>query len=239
MKKTGKVKLVYLLALGLIVSMVGCINVNDANVPVTDYRSLVKFVNLANTGSSMAVAVDGNSVATVNYGAASDTINLPSGTRLFKFTYGSAFDTLRTALKSQYAYIAYAVSDPSVGVNKASYYFFADRYIFSTGGVKDSVLVSFVNMSPDTAGNISGGVNFIVTIGTKDSTVATGVLLGKQTANVKVAASANPKYTITDANGSTLTGMDHVSLNGQALGRYKVVLYGSGANLKTVVLKVN
>jgi len=237
MKKTGKVKLVHLLAVSLIVSMVGCINVNDANIPVTDYRSLVKFVNLANTGTSMGVSVDGNSVATVNYGAASDTINLPSGTRLFKFTYGSAFDTLRAALKSQYAYVAYAVSDPSVGVNKVSYYFFADRYIFSTGGVKDSVLVSFANMSPDTAGNVAGGVGFILTIGTKDSTVATGIGLGKQTANIQVAASANPKYTITDANGNAL--INHVSLNGQALGRYKVVLYGSGANLKTAVLKVN
>lgn len=237
MKKTSKVKLVHLLALSLIVSMVGCINVNDANIPVTDYRSLVKFVNLANTGTSMAVAVDGNSVATVNYGSASDTINLPSGTRLFKFTYGSAYDTLRTALKSQFAYVAYAVSDPSVGVNKTSYYFYADRYIFSTGGVKDSVLISFVNMSPDTAGNVAGGVGFIVTIGTKDSTIATNVGLGKQTAYVQVAVSANPKYTIVDANGSVLK--DHVPLNGQALGRYKVVLYGSGANLKTAVLKVN
>ncbi len=244
MRPLGLVRPFGVLAFVLAVSLAGCVNVNDTNVPVTNYESSVKFVNLSDAAGSMAVVIDSannpvTSPLTVNYGPsnASAYVTVLSGIRRFRFTFGSAaVDTFAQALISENKYSCFVVSDGSAGVSSRTYVFAPERYTFSEKGVKDSILVRFLNLSADTTANISGGVSFILTLGTKDSTFTDPIVYPSGSGYFQVAASANPKYSIMAADGSTLI-IDHVSLNGQAMGRYSVIIYGSGNNVTSYVLK--
>ncbi|MGC9125808.1 MAG: hypothetical protein ACP5GW_06775, partial [Caldisericaceae bacterium] len=86
------------------VFLAGCVDVNQPAVHTKNYVSPARFINLA-VNSSLTVTVDGNSAATgVAYGSTSAYLDLPSGSRLFRFSYGSVVDSLRQSLTSQYKY---------------------------------------------------------------------------------------------------------------------------------------
>ncbi len=244
MRPLGLVKPLGALILFVIASFAGCVNVNDTNVPVTNYTSEMKFVNLSDAAGSVTVVIDSvNNPVTpqfsVNYGPSNATAYLTvlSGVRRFRFSFGTAtIDTFAQGVISEKKYSCFVTSDGSVGVTKRTYSFVPERYTFSSTGVKDSILVRFINMSADTAANFVGGVYFVLTIGTKDSSLADPITYASASEYLQVAASSNPKYTVLGADETTAL-FDHVSLNGQAMSRYSVLIYGSGSNLKSTVLK--
>jgi len=234
------VKLSRVLTIGLIVGIAGCVNVNNTNVPVTNVQDPVTFVNLSGGTSAMSVQVNGSAVASgISFGSASAYANVPAGIEKYSFSYGGAPDTLAQRLDGQKVYTVVGVSDPSIGVTTRTYYFYSTRNTFDVTGVKDSILVRFVNMSLDTAATMLGGADFHLSIGSaSDSTMAAGVLSTGSAGPFLVAASANPKYSIlSSADGSSI--VTATALNGTGGSRYTVILYGSGANIKTLVLKEN
>ncbi len=235
MKRTGRIGLASLFLVGLIVSMFGCTNVDQTNVPPTDYRSNVMFVDLSNTGTSMAITCDGNSVTSLNYGQKSTYANLPAGSRKFRFTYGSNLDTLNQSLVSNYQYSYFSVFEPTNGDVARKYVLLGQSYIAASAGVKDTALVRFVNLSSDTVSTFSSGLDFTLGTGTTAQSAA-GIAFPGRTAYMKVPAGNSSYSAFADATGDTL--VNNATLTGlQSYGRYSVVIYGNHANIQTLVLQ--
>jgi len=113
MKHTARIGLTGLLLVGLVVEHIWVLNVDQVNVPPTNYESAVVYVDLANTGTPMTVSYDNTPVGTVNFGQYSSLDSLPSGSRRMKFVYGSTVDTLRQAFASMYQYTYFSVFEPA------------------------------------------------------------------------------------------------------------------------------
>ncbi len=239
MKHTARIGLAGLLLVGLVVSISGCLNVDQVNVPPTNYESGVLFVDLANTGTPMAVSYDNTSVGTVNFGQYSSLDSLPSGSRRMKFVYGSAVDTLRQGFASMTQYTYFSVFDPANGDVARHYILAGQSYTFDSPGIKDTALVRFFNLSTDTVSDFSGGMDF--TLGSASLGLgATGVAFGNGTGYMKIAA-GNSSYEVFATNADT-TGatplIPTTTMSGlQSYGRYAVVVYGNHADIKSLVIQ--
>ncbi len=239
MKHTVGVGLIGFIMIGLTVSLSGCLNVDSADVPPTNYLSKVIYVDLANTGTSMAVSYDDISVASLNYGGHSTLDTIPSGSRRMKFSYGAATDTLRQGFASMYQYTYFSIFDPANGDAGRTYLLAGVGYTRGSQGVKDTALVRFFNLSSDTVSDFSGGMDF--TLGAASLGLgATGVAYENYTGYMKVPA-GNSSYEVFATNADTTGGTPLIpttSLNGlQSDGEYSVVVYGNHASIKSLVLQ--
>ena len=214
----------------------GCVNVNDADVTNVDLRTQIRFVDLANNGSSMNVAVDGSTVTTVTYGLGSQYLNLPAGTRTFIFTYGSAADTMRKAIDPNIQCTFYSIFESANGDASRSYLLVNERQTFVGGVTPQHAIVRFINFSNDTATTGPGGTDFHLTFVTPD-TVAhddslTAMAFKSATPYYDVALSDSPQYYILSSRGDTVQA---AALTTQ--GRFSIVLYGS-QSASTLQIKV-
>jgi hypothetical protein len=218
----------------------GCVKIDNPTAPTADIRTSVKFVDLANNGSSMGVSVDGNSVGSFAFQNFSSYIDLPAGGRKFAFTYGTTVDTLKQAIAPDYKSSLFSIQQ--TGDTSRTYAVFYERVTYS-GVVKfvpQNVLVRFINLSSDTAATIKSGVIFHLT-GVKvdtlvtDSSTAALVFL-KASSYIQAPLTNAPMYYIVGAQKDTLVSASAVSLTE---GRYSVVLYGSktASNLQSIILK--
>ncbi len=238
MKHTASIGLTGLLLVGLVVSISGCLNVDQANVPPTNYESRVVFVDLANTGTQMVVSYDGTSVGAVDYGHYTGIDSLPSGSRRMKFVYGSVSDTLRQGFASMYQYTCFSVFDPANGDAARTYLLAGQSYTFASQGVKDTALVRFFNLSSDQGSELSGGMDFTLA----DTLGATGLTFEQYTNYMKVVA-GSPSYDVFATNADTTGGtplIPKTALSGlQGYGRYAVVVYGNSANIHWLLVPEN
>lgn len=236
MKHTVGIGLAGLLLAGLVLSLSGCLNVDSADVPPTNYTSNILFVDLANTGTGMAVSYDTTSVGTISYGGHSSLVTLPAGSRKMKFTYGSAVDTTRQGFASMYQYTYFSVFEPANGDVARTYLLAGQSYAFASAGLKDTALVRFFNLSSDTVSGFSGGMDFTLA----DTLTASGIAFQNYTGYMKVVA-GNSSYEVFATNADTTGGVPLVpktTLSSlQAYGRYAVVVYGNHASIKSLVLQ--
>lgn len=232
MKRTGRIGLTGFFVVGLIVTMFGCTNVDQTIVPPTDYHSTVMFVDLANTGTSMAIKYDQTAVGTLNFGNHSASYaSIPSGTRRMSFTYGASLDTLNQGLSSNYQYSYFSIYEPLNGDVARKYVLAGQTYTFGAAGVKDTALVRFFNLSSDTVATFLTGFDFILA----DTLETDGVGYPGWTSYMKVRAGNNHYTVLIDATGDTLSGNATLS-NLASLGRYSVIIYGNNASIQTLVL---
>lgn len=207
----------------------GCVEVNNPDLKPTDYRSTVRFVDLANMPSStMTVSIDKSTstTATATYLNASAYFDLPAGTRFWTFAYGSTQDTMRQALAPNYQYTYYSEYEPTNGDAARTYILLAERNTYS-GTVaypSGSQVVRFLNLSTDSAATVSGGLTFHLMYGTTDTT-ADALTFGTG-ASFTAPASPAPQYMVVGAAGDTLVTPRAV---GSAAGRYTVAFIGSQA----------
>ena len=225
-------------------SLGGCVKVNSPDVGATDFRASVRFanfVNLAGAGT-MTVNVDKSSstTATVTLDQVSSPYSdLPAGARFFQFNYGGTSDTLHLALTAYTQYTMYSEFEPQNGDAARSYMLVPERRTF-TGAVPfpaDTQVVRLVNMSTDTAADVSGGLTFTFKGGSTD-TMSDPVAFGSASPYYQAAASSNPQYTIVGATGTVIQAATTV---GAAAGRYSVVFVGSQAagTWQAIVFKEN
>ncbi len=238
MKHTAKIGLTGILLVGLVVSISGCLNVNQTDVPPTDFRSNVVFVDLANTGTGMAVSYDSTSVGTLIYGGHSSLVSIPSGSRLMHFNYGTTSDNLRRGFASSTQYTYFSVFEPANGDAQRFYLLAGQGYTFSVVGVKDSALVRFFNLSSDTVSDFSGGMDFILgaaSLGLSASSIA----FWHGTAYMQIPA-GNSSFEVfatnTHSGGAPLISSTPIT-GLQSEGRYAVVVYGNHSSIKSLVLQ--
>lgn len=236
MKRTGGIGLAGLFLVGLVVSMFGCTNVDQTFVPLQNYTSNVMFVDLANTGTEMAVMYDSTSVPGLSYGNRTTAyVQVPSGSRRMKFTYGSSVDTLHQSFQSEYQFTYFSVFEPQNGDLARKYVLAGQTYTSSVAGAKDSALVRFFNLSSDTVASFGSGLDFQLGTGTS-ALSASGVVYPGWTAYMKVPAGNSSYSVFADESGDTL--VNNAALSGlQSQGRYSVVVYGNHASLKQLVIQ--
>jgi hypothetical protein len=200
----------------------GCVKVNDADVVTTDYRSLVKAVDLVDAGTQSISVIGTGSIASLAYEGSSTYIDLPAGSRQFVFAYGArATDTLPQPLTPYAKYTAFSYKGTSDAA--VTYAFFFERYTYSgtVAFVSQNVLIRFINLSSDTT-------TFYVA-----DTSASGLTSLTSTPYYQVPVANAANYFVLGSNSDTL--VSSTSLPSE--GRYSVVLYGSVGSLKSKLLK--
>jgi len=235
MKLFLKLRIEILLSIVLSFYIISCVEVDNTNVSTVNLQSPVKFINFASSSIPMAVNVDGSNIATVAYEAQSSYSNLPSGSRLFSFTYDSIVDTIRLALAPNYKFTCFGASTPNGG---RTYFLAAERLTLegAQAYTPGAVTVHFFNLSNDTAATISDGVTFLLSRGTSADTSSSAIPFSISTPYYQVATSVNPAFIVVGAEDDTLITSTAVAT---VDGRYSVVLYGSKTanTLKATVYK--
>jgi hypothetical protein len=228
MKHSAMLKFAVMMSAVLALYLGGCVEVNNPNITPIDFQSSVRFVNLANTGSSMVVNVDksASATATVAFQAASSYYSLPSGSRFFSFTYGATNDTLRQPLTPDYKYTFFSVFEPTNTDVARTYTLVAERntYTGTTIFPAGSQLVQFFNMSSDTAATVSGGLKFHLMTATWDTSNASLVKFAGASPYWSAATSKSPQFMVVGSKGDTLIPATAV---GAGDGRYGIVFSGS------------
>jgi hypothetical protein len=211
-----------------------CVDTDSGTIPTVDLRTSTKFVNLSNLGG-MNVTVDGGAVASVNYELATDYLSLATGVRTFVFAYGSARDTLITALGHDSKCSIFSVYDPLNGDSARGYYLAYERrtYAGTEPYTPHNAFVRFLNFSRDTTAT---SISFKIT----DTVAATPDILQSamgytsSTPYYQVDIGGLPRFTVYNRYRDTLASQ--VALTE---GRYSVVLFGNkqGSTLKVNVYK--
>lgn len=243
MKLFLKFGLAILWSIVLTFYIVGCLDVNNANVSPIDLRATVKFVNFAHFGSSMTVTVNKTFAATVNYDSLSTYLDLPAGTDSLFFRYSATTDTLVRALDPDKKCTIYSVFDSTNGDTARAYIVEYERQTYggSVRFVPDSVLVRFLNLTRDTAYTGPTGIEFHVLTGPTADSVAhdtsrSAVTFAGATPYYQASISKFPRYMIISDRGDVLTPSTPIP---SAEGRYAIVLSGSSSagTLKIKVFK--
>jgi hypothetical protein len=232
----GNMKLFLKFGLAIIWSIVltfyvpGCVNVDNADVGNIDLRTQIRFVNLANNGSSMSVTVDGSVAATVDYSLGSQYLNMPAGTRAFIFAYGAAADTMLKAVDPNIQCTFYSIFESANGDTARSYLLVNERqtYAGTVATIPGHAIVRFINFSNDTTTTGPDGAEFHLTWVTPDTvaydTSMSALTFKSATPYYDVALSDGPEYHILSSRGDTVQS---AALTTQ--GRFSIVLFGSAA----------
>lgn len=228
MKYSAMLKFTVLFVAVGVLFLGGCINVNNPEVKAVDFRSSVRFVNYANTSTTMAVAMDRATAATatVSFQSGSSYLSLPAGARFFSFTYGATNDTLHQALNPNWQYTIYSEYEPTNGDLARTYVFVQERYTFAetVPYPSNTQVVRFVNMSSDTAATVLGGLSFHLMFGTTDTTTVDPVTFKLASPYYQAPVSASPMFMIVGSANDTLVAPTAVAAGA---GRYSVVFSGS------------
>jgi len=228
MKYSAMLKFTLLLVAVVALFLGGCINVNNPEVKAVDFRASVRFVNFANTSTTMAVAMDhsASAAATVSFQSGSSYLDLPAGARFFSFTYGAANDTLHQALKANWQYSVYSEQEPSLGETARTYLFLQERYTFAETVPYPSgtQVVRFLDMSTDTTPTVQGGLTFHWMYASTDTTPDAALTFGQASPYYQANVSSSPKFMIVGSANDTLVAPTSV---GASAGRYTVVFSGN------------
>lgn len=192
-----KHQLVVSLGVILILSVIvwSCVDVNNSNVPGSiNYRSLIRFVNLAGDApSSGTVTVDGASVGSVAYGGATSYLDLPAGSRTLG--YASATQLVSFASDGQFTVVVHSLN----GTDR--FLRLDEGYSFSTNSVHkpDTTQIRFIH----------SGIGFAPTLLFREdsltgTTVADAVKLLKNQPYTVLGAGSHTYYAISNG-GYTAT----------------------------------
>ena len=223
-------KLIFYIGTICILYMAGCVDVNNSNVSTVDLRSPVKFVNLVHSDSAFSVSVDGTVVTNVTYGNSSSYLDLKTGARKFTFSYGSIADTVPEPLGYDTKYTMFNVFEPSAFDTAREYFLVRERntYNGSNAFIKDSIMVRFLNFSPDTAGAMNT-IHFRL-----NDTIDIPLSYEGVSFYVNAAVAGNPHFDVVDGNSTSIEATTAIA---STQGRYSVVLFGLKAT-STIQVKV-
>lgn len=197
----------------------GCIDIDNPVVQPVDYRSSAKFVNLRN--ASVTISVDGaQKVSSLAFGGESQYFDLPAGSRVFVFDYGSGKDTLRRSLESERKYSIFYIDGSNI-------LFAAERNLFDEAYPSGKAVVRFLHLSPDL-----GTAKVIVNFAGKDSAFSNIAFKGG-TPYLEI-GSFPIKYTVISGTDTVVKNWDS-GITGA--GRYSVVVYGPKASLQKKFFK--
>jgi hypothetical protein len=216
MKQSGMLKFTIFVVPIVALVLGGCVNVNDPQLHPIDYRSTVRFVDLANYSTAMTVSFMGQS----------SYYDMPAGTRLFWYSYGTPKDTFKLAFNRDTKYTLFSAFDASNGDAARTYMLAFERLTSASPFPSDSQLVRFANFSSDTALSVDNSLVFHFTYGTTDK-ATDAMAFSSLSGYYKAAASAsNGFYAVSDATGDTVLAPTALPA---AAGRYTVAFFGNRA----------
>jgi hypothetical protein len=185
----------------------GCVDVPSEGQLPPDYHALARFINVATDAPAGPVTVDGSSVGTLTFGAASSYIDYPAGGR--KAVFASVSQTVDLRSQSQNSVLVIPLS------NGSRFLVLDEGYNFVNNGKPGVASVRFVNVAQGSAPELSFADDSATGTTLKD---AVGYLAAQQYTDISPGAHtifvvSNGSYisTIdgaseTPATGSTTTG---------------------------------
>lgn len=201
--------------------LAGCVDINTANISTKDYRSQVRFVNLADSaGTATSIRIDSDEYGSVAFGDGGGYKDIPAGLRSLSFIFSQAPETTfaRTFETDRKGTCFIVRGDSAV-----EYLFATERYIFESPGVTDTALIRVLNASPDV-----GVIHVTATPAGPPITLANALAFRTTTDYQKVAASS---YTLLAISGpDTLVNNAVVQFDSNK--RYTIALYDRKTTIK-------
>jgi hypothetical protein len=200
----------YVILLGL----AGCVDVNSSNFNVTDYRSTVRFSNLAiGAGTATNIRIDNDPYGNVAFGEAGLYKDIPSGLRTLTINTAGTVDTVTKNFESQRKSTLLIA-----GTNSARAYLLVnERYLYEPAGVSDGALVRFIHASPDL-----GTVSIAVAFGTQTLASASGLSYQNASAYVKLTPGTPTVYVISGVD-TLLRNANYPFVSNK---RYTIAIFG-------------
>lgn len=192
----------------------GCVDVNSSNFNVTDYRTTVRFSNLATgVGTATSIRIDNNAYGSVAFGEAGVYKDIPSGLRTLTINYLGTADTLTKSFEIQRKATLFIV-----GTNALRAYILAnERYLYDPPGASDGALVRFFHASPD-----FGTVSISVASGTQTLTSASDLSYQNASAYVRLAP-GNPRVYVISGSDTLLRIANYQFVSNK---RYTIAVFG-------------
>ena len=163
MESTSKQTLPVLL---LLLFLPGCVDLDTTNIDTKDYRSQVRFANLAvGVGDATSIRIDGEAYGSVAFAEAGAYKDIPAGSRSLSIVFSQIPETTYTKVfeTDRKGTMFIVGSGPTV-----EHLFAIERYLFEAPGVSDGALVRVFHASPDVgslrvAGSASGSPDYLTT----------------------------------------------------------------------------
>lgn len=216
-----------ILATGLTFAVWSCVDVNNTNISVVDYKTQANFVNLAIGLGTAEVRLDGQSIGSADFAGeipgSSQYVAVSSGSRVLRIKYSGGTapaDTVTFTFATDLKGRVFMNGD----VTARSYVFASERAIYQASGLSDTVLLRTFHASPDV-----GNISIVATSGGKDSTIISGLAYAKGSGYFKFPATSS--YTFTVISG-TDTLFKNISFAVAAGKRYTAAIYDIRASIK-------
>lgn len=198
----------------------GCVEIDSPNFSTKDYRSLVRFTNLAvGVGTATNIRIDSDTYGSVNFAEAGPYKDIPSGQRYISISYGGVTDTMRKTFETDRKGTLFMVGTAS----EREYLFLNERYVFESPGAADGALVRFFHASPDV-----GNVTVSTSVAGRTEQLVTGLGHKKDTGYLKLSPL---NYTLSVISGAD-TLLRNISYQFASNKRYTLVIYDLKSSIK-------
>lgn len=225
--------LVFFLAFSLI-SLVSCVDTSVQNITLKDYKSHIQFVNLVKGVSSLTIAVDGQSLGSVNFGAElpGGYREFPSGAKKVILSYpipGVLNDTLPIVFETERKIRIFIIGDTSLPTFVKG----DERYIWQTKDSREGAHLFPADTFQIRVFHGASGTGNITDIRiktpVKDTTISFPVAYGRVSSYFKLRVGV-PYTFIAYASRDSLSS---VTISPESKRRYTVVLYDSAGTRKS------
>jgi hypothetical protein len=204
----------------------GCLDMETTNLPATDYRSYIRFINLAvPAGPITNLQVDNASIGPVAVGDAGAHNNLPAGWRFLRASFSSMTDTLTRKFETDAQGTMFILGDAT----SRTYHFCFERYSYQQPVLSGEALVRVYHAIPD-----AGELTVIATANSSSITLAENLGYGMPGGYVSVRPPAT-LILIGIAGSDTL--FRDVSCQTTLPKRYTVTVYDSTARVTVKLLE--
>lgn len=175
-------------------------DLDTTNIPTKDYRSYVRFANLAvPLGPATSIQIDTDAYGSVNAGEAGSYRNIQSGVRRLIVVYGLTADSLLKNFETERKATVFALGDSSL----REYLVFNERYIYEPPGAADGALLRVVHASPNV-----GALQVKATLTGTTTTVTSGLAYKQASAYSKLNA-VTYSFTITSGTDTLFVNVGY------------------------------
>lgn len=198
-----------------------CVDINTTNISPKDYRSQVRFANLApDVGSATSIRIDGEAYGSLAFGEGGSYKDISAGFRKLSIAFSQVAETSYTKIfETDRKGTMFIVG----GGSPVEQLFATERYIFEAPGVSDGALVRVFHASPD-----AGTLRVTVKANGPPLALASGLGYKNATAYLKLIALSD---TLTAISG-TDTLVKNVVYQFASNKRYTIAVYDRKKSIK-------
>lgn len=205
----------------LIFLISGCVDIDNPNISVVDFRSEVRFMNLAvGVGAATEIRIDNVNYGRVNFEEAGPYVDIPSGSRILRIAYDGVTDSLQKFFETDRKTTLFIVGDSTAREHPSA----IERYIFEAPGVADTALVRVFHGSPDVGGLSIAAEDTAGTI-----SLTTDLRYRLATGYSKLSPGSSYSFLIMEGSDTLFNSIEYQFTSNK---RYTIVIYDMKASIK-------